>query len=242
MTRHTPRLIVASLSTLALLSLSACANESSDAQNTYYDFHPETEVISAPEATVTVSGEVVELDGNYRENRVIEEIHITPAEGEDGRCAVELAFTLDPNAEAALEEGLWQTFEDEDAEEESRGVWRDIPVEDRYTAAIGYASTPAVVELPCATAPDDADATITVNFNQLVESAAEYPYSQAEYDYLDEETQSLLDVQFDDKLRWDVIDPFAAADVNITADGEISVVDSEIKGYEYSDESWQAKE
>lgn len=235
MTPHTPRLITAGLSGLALLSLSACGGGNSDEDNTAYDFHPETTVISAPEAVIELPEKLVELDESYLANRVAQRITVTPAEGSDGRCAVELDFTLTDTSQAALEDGLWQTFE-------SDSTWRDIPEEDRYIAAVGHESTPAVVELPCATGPDDADATITLNLNELDESATKYPYSQAEYDYLDEETQELLDVQFDDELRWDVLDPFANVDVNITAEGEITVVDSEVKGYEYSGRSWQIDE
>lgn len=238
------RLVTAGLCATALLVLSACGGgDAPDTANTTYDFHPETQVTAAPETTVVLPDELVALDEEYRDNRVIEQVRVTPAESSEGLCAVELDFTMNPNAVAALEEGRWETFEqtvDEDGEAEDPR-WRDLPVKERYLSAIGFDSPTATAELPCAADPQDDGATLTLAFTSLAETAHEYPYSAEEYEYLDEDARELADAQFDGESRWEVLDPMATAEINVTAEGQISIVGSDVAAHEYTDGAWRSE-
>ncbi|MDE3723970.1 hypothetical protein PWG71_21480 [Nocardiopsis sp. N85] len=168
----TPTKSLAVASGAALLTLTACSGGAAA-----YEF---AEPLTEPTQRIEfrVPEELVELNEEYAETRVLESVTVSSTESEEpGRCSVEFRFEYVDGGPERLLTFLEETSEGSAPEEDRMASRLTGSGPDSIEFGENYGS--AVVSRGCATSPTDDETTVEVNFPMLEDGSLDN-FAQAE--------------------------------------------------------------
>lgn len=235
MNTHThTKTVLAGISALTLLAITACSAESDASVNAdpaepsaaeeqtetptsepIFNFSPVADRQSSDELRIEVPQELIDASDQYSETRFFESITARATDETEAQCAIEFTFEY--------ADGTTELIEDEDFWNSAVDFYRDgsmynrpnMDAENRRLSAIGHPEVGAgvtntvgtsVVETKCATAPEDVENTVAVAFRDFSE----------------------------DQYGGYWFDALATVELNVMASGDITVVAPHIEGYHYS--------
>lgn len=158
----TPTKSLAVVSAAALLGLTACSGGTA-----VYDF---TEPLDAPAQSIEfrVPEELIEMDREYADTRILESITVSATEHEDpSHCAVEFRFEYVDGGLERLLAHLDESAEESAPEVERMGRILTDSEPNAVELTDDYSS--AVVSRGCATSPSDDETTVEIGFVYLGE-------------------------------------------------------------------------
>ncbi|MFX4271830.1 hypothetical protein ACQBAR_16635 [Propionibacteriaceae bacterium Y1685] len=224
MMKKTALPLLAAAGSTALLTLTGCASPDT------FDF---TQINGAPpakELTIEIPDELLEMDSEYAESRVLESVTVKSVDlGDPKWCAVEADFDY--------ADGINDRIRNTRMTDTGDGPGGDYPLEAKFSEALGLSggNTPVFGE------PDKANLEESVFMSEDGETVvhvmdcAASPTDDDEYFMFD--FNSVNDVK--GLLKTDT---FAEIKVVVMKSGEVSVLESEVDGYMIdANGSWIAK-
>ncbi|MDN5725652.1 MAG: hypothetical protein L0G99_06925 [Propionibacteriales bacterium] len=213
MMKKTALPLLAAAGSTALLTLTGCASPET------FDF---TQINGAPPAkefTVEIPDELLEMDPEYAENRVLESVTVKSVDlGAPNWCGVEATFDYT--------DGMTDRIRDSRMTDTGDGPAGDYPLEDKFALAMGLSgeNTPAFGE------PDKANLEESVFLSKDGETVIHVMDCAAsptdDDEYFKFEFNTATDSQGQLKT-----DTFAEIKVVVMKSGEVSVLESEVDGY-----------
>lgn len=246
---HT-RSVIAGLSALSLLALTACGNdddaavdtaasdetadqstdESSNEGNqtdaasaeTVYAFAPESD-LSAQELHIELPEELVEKAEGYAENRVFDHMVVRAGEHPDSSCSIEVEYHYADEDRDLIENVMWATNYPADTGEEP--TWHESTIDERYEALLSLGDDTEINEDQTSTITPMDCAASPSDDSEIVTLGFHQVSEQSTPEGADEPTNG---------TPYALDYPIATVDLNVMTSGDINIVTSEVRDHHYS--------